>query len=242
MKPLISISQIFDTAWDRYTANLMTYSILALILVVPDAIIEGLKWGVLKKSSHLFGLFDSIGTIITILCSIVAVISLVYAIADNAKQPWRVYYEKNFGGWKRYIITCILRALIVIAGFALLVIPGIIFLVEFCFADWIALLEGKQGMEALHISRGRVRGRGWAVLGRLIGITLISAIAMAAISFLVGITPLPVFVANILILLFVMPFSLMLSYVLYEDMASAETSENMDSDANTKPVHVEPAK
>ncbi len=237
MKPLISVSKMFQVAWDQYTANFSTYTILTLILVIPQLIFQGIKWGVLEKGSSIFGIVNTLGTIIVIACGIAASVSLVYAIADNAKQPWRVYYEKNFYGWKRYLVTNILRGLIVLAGFVLFIIPGIVFSIQFAVAEWIAMLEGKGGMDSLHGSRDLVRGRWWAVAIRFVAITAVSFVIAIVISFVGELFVFPTFVIESAFILILMPLSMIFSYVLYRDL-----TDSLQVELNTKPVSMEPAK
>lgn len=220
MKPLISIQQLFQTAWDTYTAQLATYTTLTLIIVIPSVVFQALKWGVLEKGTSLFNLVDVVGTVVVFLCGLVASISLIYAIHDDAKQPWRAYYEKNFGGWRPYLITNLLRGLMLLAGFVLFVIPGIILAVQFVVAEWIAMLEGVSGMKALHASRERVRGRWWTVAWRVVALVVLSMIFGFAVMFFSAIIMLPVFVAQGLFLLFLVPFSMIVSYLLYQDITS----------------------
>ncbi len=53
----------------------------------------------------------------------------------------------------------ILQALVVAGGILLLVVPGLVFLVWFGFAQQAFLLDGKRGIDALSASRDLSRGR-----------------------------------------------------------------------------------
>lgn len=62
----------------------------------------------------------------------------------------------------------ILVGLVVIVGFFLLIIPGIIFAVWYSFTIMVVVLEGLRGNEAMRKSKSYVQGRWLAVAGRII--------------------------------------------------------------------------
>lgn len=61
------------------------------------------------------------------------------------------------------LLVAILYLLIIIGGLILLVIPGIIFLFWYSFAQAAVILDNKQGMDALRFSKSLVAGRFWKV-------------------------------------------------------------------------------
>jgi hypothetical protein len=62
----------------------------------------------------------------------------------------------------------ILVGALVILGFILLIIPGVIFAVWYSFTIMVVVLEGLRGSEAMRKSKSYVQGRWLAVAGRII--------------------------------------------------------------------------
>src|SRR3990172_8967235 len=67
-----------------------------------------------------------------------------------------------------YLILSVLTSLIVIFGMVLLIIPGLIFIVWFYFAQFYVLVEGLGPIESLKKSRNIVRGNFWPISGRIV--------------------------------------------------------------------------
>lgn len=77
-----------------------------------------------------------------------------------------------------------LSGFVVIGGFLLFIIPGIIISVMISFAAYALLIDNKRGMDALMTSREYVRGYWWAVFGRALlgGIVVYSGSIVIAIA------------------------------------------------------------
>jgi hypothetical protein len=74
----------------------------------------------------------------------------------------------------RLILADVLYALIVIAGFLVLVAPGLVFLTWFALAGPVVEIEGRGAVPALRRSRELVRGRFWPVFAVVIPIVLVT--------------------------------------------------------------------
>jgi hypothetical protein len=77
--------------------------------------------------------------------------------------------------YRRLIAVDLLFSAIVLVGFLLLVVPGILFLVWFSLAGVVVKLEGRSAIDALRRSRELVRGSFWRVLAVVIPAELVSS-------------------------------------------------------------------
>jgi len=68
--------------------------------------------------------------------------------------------------------------LVIIGGFILLIVPGIIIAVLLSFSGTAFMLEDKRGPSALSRSKQLVRGNWWYVLGISLGCALLYALAI----------------------------------------------------------------
>jgi hypothetical protein len=85
-----------------------------------------------------------------------------------AKESGRIVFPLLF--------VALIQMLIIGGGFLLLIIPGILFLVWYSFAQFAVILEGKRGLDALTWSKQIVEGHFWRVLWKLFGGPLILAL------------------------------------------------------------------
>ncbi|HBK34353.1 TPA: hypothetical protein DEP34_01720 [Candidatus Uhrbacteria bacterium] len=86
---------------------------------------------------------------------------------------------------KPVILVAVLQCLVVLGGFLLLIVPGIIFLIWFAFAQIAVILDHQRGFDALSFSREIVSGRFWSVLWFLVSGPLFILLGHAFLSSLI---------------------------------------------------------
>ena len=74
----------------------------------------------------------------------------------SARVTWEAAWVSIIGWW------------LVLGGTIFGLVPGIVFLVWFCLADVVVVLEGERDLHALKRSQRLVRGSGWKVLALLV--------------------------------------------------------------------------
>lgn len=118
------------------------------------------------------------------------------------------FARKNL--WK-FSLLAVLVFLASLGGTILLIIPGIIFAIWFSFSKFV-FVEQKLGViDSMRKSRGLVKGRFWAILGRLIVFGLFSGLSVSLIS----VVPYVGGVISTLVgVLFVLP-----SFLLYKELS-----------------------
>ena len=86
----------------------------------------------------------------------------------------------------RIVGTALLVGVGVLAGFFLLIVPGLVLLVWFSLANQVVVVEGKAYFEALRRSMEVVRGSWWRVLYVLLVLVLINLAVLMACGVLFG--------------------------------------------------------
>lgn len=84
------------------------------------------------------------------------------------------------------IIVSFLSGLIVVGGFILLIIPGILFSLWYYFSLYATVIDNQKPIEALGESRKLIKGRWWAVAWRLIAPSFILGIISWSLQLLVS--------------------------------------------------------
>lgn len=83
----------------------------------------------------------------------------------------------------------ILTALIVMLGFLMFIIPGVIFSVWYSFAVFVLVFEDLRGMKALNRSREYVRGIWWKIFAKLLFVgmyAIVLSIVLSVLGFFMG--------------------------------------------------------
>ncbi|MHB8791247.1 MAG: hypothetical protein ACYDBT_15365 [Desulfobulbaceae bacterium] len=106
---------------------------------------------------------------------------------------------------------------IVLTGFVLGFLPGILFAVWFAFCMYVLLEEDRRGMDALLASREYVRGHWWNTFGKLLIVWLISAVA--------GFIP---FIGQVFSLLFT-PFFMLFMLAMYRDLKAVHGAAKVET-------------
>jgi len=210
---LRGIGELFKDAWEIYTRRVGVlmglYLLSILLLVLPTAvfILGGLAFSAalpelrlpLVVAGALTGIL--VGSVILFW----GLAALVYAVVDESLGVWAALQR----GWSRiwaFAWVFSLSAFIVTGGFLLLVIPGIIFSVWFFLSQFVLAAEDERGMRALLKSKAYVQGRFFDVLLRLAVVWVVSV--------MIGMVPV---LGGLLSLLFV-PFMMIYSWLIYDDL------------------------
>ena len=80
------------------------------------------------------------------------------------------------------LVVILLYILVVLGGFLLLIVPGLIFFVRFLFGTSVVVVEGLRGREALRRSWALTKGNGW----RVVGIVFVAGLFAAVVGAVIG--------------------------------------------------------
>lgn len=93
-------------------------------------------------------------------------IALLFVLQRRNSTVWSAY-RAAFPYFWRYLGLIIVASALTMLGFMLFVIPGIIVCISLMFAGPALVFENKTIIESLRQSRAYVRGRWWAIFGRI---------------------------------------------------------------------------
>ncbi len=157
-----------------------------------------------------------------VVVSVLMSIALMLAAENSALSIKEAYKAARRFFW-RYLGFTIVASLILLVGFILLVIPFVILLVWFAFSVFVLVLENTGIKESLDKSRAYVKGKWWAVFGRILFVALIAIVAILPFSILAALFPGAKqefeLVGNIVAVL-ISPITMLYMYLLYQDVKS----------------------
>jgi len=212
-----SLKELFSHAWDSFTKKWMLLWGAVIIIALFSIAFELLEKSL--KDDAFFILFLIWGGSIIIFSILGAGF---YRLALNAisgrgeiKDLWSEH-RKAFS----YFLVSLLQGIIILAGFVLLIIPGIIFALMFGQSLYALIDKNKGVLESLSYSAKITKGYRWKILG--IGIVLFFLILVSIIPFGLG-------------LLITIPLSITLSAHLYRilsDIYEEKMSESEGREEN----------
>ena len=218
----------YKTRWGKLVALSFSALIISFLLSVGLPLLAGVLIGVSMTSGGSISLMPIILVVILSVVfgiiigfvSIWAQLALVVGVTDDNvtwTQAYRIAWSKFFS----YLWVTILTGLLVVGAMMFFVIPGIIWGLSLVFVNFVFILENRRGIDAIARSRTLVRGRWWAVFGRVLLISLIPMVVSLVVSLLAKIfgelSPIN-YIATIImwmIMILIVPFSLLYLRSLY---------------------------
>jgi len=163
-------------------------SVLISIMVLPVALQIAVSFGNLyvkamhPPTSPSIALFVLVLALVNIFVSIISGAALIYASVEIIEQRTvtaEASYRRAFSVFGPFLWLSILQFFVVIGGYALLIVPGIIFSLWFIYSTMVFFSNNQRGITAMQTSRaymqgyiGPVFGRGF-IFGLIIGIPVL---------------------------------------------------------------------
>ncbi len=127
-------------------------------------------------------------TIIFIVISVFVSLALLRAVTDPQGTTIEKAYRYSLKHFLPFIYLSALVGIVTMLGFVALIIPGILLMVWFMFAQFCFVDDGKRGVDAMRASRELVRGKWWAAFGRSMALVGIAIAAIIPVAIILGIS------------------------------------------------------
>lgn len=186
---LLSAGNMLKQAWAQYSKQFTAFREPLIWMLVPSVLMSLLPIipGTTSGTRFLLGIIYTL----VALWATVQIIDTSWALHEGKAPPSSLTRSLAWGPLGRvvdYALVSILYAVVVVGGFFLLIIPGILFMNWFAFSPLVTLIEGAHGTGSLKRSKELVSGRFWPMAWRWIVLNLVPSIAMwIVISILIGI-------------------------------------------------------
>lgn len=224
---LPDIGVLLKETWELYKKRVGTFLLISLIPSLISSFWALFSAGYFAVSRDninitlLTGILIIIAAIAVIFFWFWSQVALLFAIKDSEEN---IGFKESFRrGWHKigsYLWISILSALVVIGGYLLLIVPGIIFAIWFSLAAFVLVTENIKGMDALLKSREYIKGRWGGVFWRFIGFGLIVSLILAALAIVLYLLKLQTVnnFFNPIIALFLAPFATAYAFLVYRHL------------------------
>jgi len=237
---LPGVGGLLKRTWRAYKARLGTFLGIMVVPVLVYVALEYSKPIVVFIASvfppPIFFIFRVALVVTVIVIGLWAQVSLLFAIQGREQKTGVI--ESFRKGWHKilsFVWVSILAGFLILGGFGLFIIPGIIFSIWFIFSTYVLVAEDKNGMQAIFRSKQWVGGYWWKILWRL----LIIGILIITISFAINI-PFSFFlrqyvsqfveqVIGWVISIFLTPLFITYTFLIYEDLRRVKGEISFES-------------
>lgn len=196
-----SIKEAFKGAWKLSKENFLVLVGLTSIIGLISWILE-IWWRGIDKASQSgqtqIMIFFLVAYIITMLVSMLTQIGytkILFKLHDGEEVEPRDVFGYHDRLWN-FIVLSFLYGTIVVAGFVLLIVPGIIFAIKYGYASYYVIDKNMKPVDALRESAKITYGHKWRLA--YFGLFIIGLNILGALLFGIG-------------FLFTMPFSVLAS-------------------------------
>lgn len=172
MPQLIGPGDLITASWQNLRRNIRTYAEF-LVWFTALAVVEWVIWTATRALIPEKVMRSMLLGILTLPIALV-VMGLTAALIDVTargvqKKAIDVRTSLSIGLHKLvpFVWVSILASLATIFGFAIFIVPGIVFLVWYRFGQNFTVIDGLGGVAALGASRRLVAGRWWAAFVRI---------------------------------------------------------------------------
>ena len=174
-----SISEAIHFGWNTMKSNLGFFIGLLIFVFLFTSLFSFIAAKATEANIFLGLIFYIADFSLSIIISI-GLVKIALRFCDNEKGRFADLFSQ-YHLFPQYLVGSILYGLIVFAGTILLIIPGIIWGIQFCFYDYFIVDKGLGPIEALKRSSAITRGVKWDLLGFflvLLGINLLGALCL----------------------------------------------------------------
>lgn len=187
---LPSIKSLFQDSWELFKKTFVTYlkivgvgillfvacAVVAGLCAVPLVISSGGSMDALFTHTSILEIIEMVVFVIWILAAFAVLtvyslsvpIAYMFVLDDPNKESLKKLFDRSKPFIVPYLLAGLLVFLIIIGGFTLLVVPGIVFAIFFSFVVNVVVLEKLRGKAALQRSYQLVKTHFWGVLLRMI--------------------------------------------------------------------------
>jgi hypothetical protein len=220
----LGLEEIFSLAWDLYTKHakniIPPYIILGLLTLIGEyipALIQYRRtYGMVRLYIGIYEIVTSMlwWLIIAIIGLIIAGITIKYTgdVIEGVNPTLKSSLNYTVSRLGDIILSSIILAIILIVGFILLIIPGIIFGIMFILTMHVVVLERKGPIEALKRSKQLVHGR-WITTFAILLIIFVIIFVTSSIPWWIG----------FILTLIVQPYIVTILTFLYYSMKARES-------------------
>lgn len=166
-----SKSEAVKVGFDVAKQNLFFYFalfVISIFLVIVYMIVQA----ILVKNFGVFGTFIT-GAINWVVGASIALgfVNISLMLLDNKKPQYKDMFFQDWGLVFMYIVSNLIRQIIIVIGFLLLIVPGIIFSIKFQFVEYL-IVDKKMGIDSLSKSWNMTKGVKWNLFlfGLLLGV------------------------------------------------------------------------
>jgi hypothetical protein len=251
---LLSPIALLKQAWGLYKNNIWKFAgimaipmVLAFILTLLAGggflVLLFFIWKMKLLGLALLLVAGLVGAILFTLLFLWSHVALIVAVRDREERIGVLEaYKRSRHLISSYFTTNLIVGLVVIGGFMLFVVPGVIFAVWLSLVSFVFVCENLKGMDALVRSREYVRGKWGAVLGRIVSVAIVYFVAGFVLDIIMSVVKVPTLLSrplqSFIMSILVAPFMTIYMYFLYMNLRVSNPPVSSEAEKPKKTLFI----
>ncbi len=178
----VPTSEAIRYGWDRVTERLGFWIVLILIIGALSYLPQPIGQQFFESAPLMAAVINLAGFVISILVSI-GTIAVSLKVYDGQSATYGDLFSRRHLFW-RYLGATIVYTVIVMLGFVLLIVPGLIFLIKYQFALYVIVDRGVGVTEAFNASARLTDGVKWRLF--VFDVALLAVLLLGVVALGIG--------------------------------------------------------
>ncbi len=210
---LPSVSDLFSVSWKDYKNR---FELFFMISVIANAVVLVLQLiQMYIDDTSWFLIVMIVFLIATIYVSVWSQAALTLAVRSGEKSDWQSFFKQSQDKVPTLFWASILTGLVVLVGFILIVIPGVIFAIWFAFTSFFIMYENKGVIDSMKASKELVKDNVFNLFVRWIALIVAGLIISVVAGAIAGSNLLVANIISAAVSTLIAPFAVLYGYHLF---------------------------
>lgn len=165
----VSIKESLSFGWNAFKQNVWIYIGATVVIAIVSMIGN-------KASGHGGGSLLSLVTTVVTWWLTLGLTRMALNSYAGLPVKFEMLFKESWNVLWRYALASIVSGIIILVGFVLLIVPGVMALVAFSLVTFLVLEKGMKPIEALKESRRMTKGKGWDLFLFILVLVLINIV------------------------------------------------------------------
>lgn len=168
----LSFGSLISQSWEIFKKNWKLLGVIALVVFAINVVGNSITTNLRNNAPGLGSLFSLGITILSIFISM-GWINVLLKVVRTGSATYQDMYNLQDKFWN-YLLGTLYSGLIVMLGFLLLIVPGIIWSIKYMFVPYVIVDKNLTATKALEASANMTNGIKWKLFSYWLGFVLLN--------------------------------------------------------------------
>ncbi len=179
-----NLKKLLIETWFFFKGNISGICAVIMPFIIPLTILDSaFEYFFQEEMGAVYWLFFFVGVVVYPIYQGAMILYLASVVTDEY-LPKSQYYRLAIRSWVPLMVLYILVSLALMAGFLLLVIPGVVVMGRTVFSEFYCLFQSKSGIDSFAESWKATKRTQWILIGGIIVISICTSLPVYGIEYI----------------------------------------------------------